>query len=173
VDKAYYSVPAEYLGHAVWARWDGRTVRIFNHRFEQITFHAKHEPGQFSSQPGHIPERKRSNIEKGTAWLLQRASLIGPQSARWSEQMLAQRGIEGVRVLMGLLSLSKQHACDRIEQACELALSHGEYHLRTIRKLIQRQGDRQEQFGFIEEHPIIRSLSEYGDLVHTAFTKES
>lgn len=172
VDKAYYSVPAEYLGREVWARWDGRTVRIFNHRFEQIAFHARHEPGRFSSEPGHIPDRKRSGIEKGAVYLLQKASLIGPQSGRWSEQMLQQRGVEGVRVLMGLLSLSKQHACDRIEQACELALSHGEYHLRTIRKLIQRQGDRQEQFEFIEKHPIIRSLSDYGDLVHTAFTKE-
>jgi transposase len=173
VDKAYYSVPAEYLGHTVWARWDGRVVRIFNHRFEQIAYHARHEPGRFSSQPGHIPERKRSGIEKGTAWLLNKASLIGPQTARWSEQMLAQRGIEGVRVLLGLLSLSKQHPCDRIEQACELALSHGAYHLRTIRELIQRKGDRQEQFAFIEEHAIIRSLSEYGELAHAAFHKEN
>jgi len=35
VDKAYYSVPPEYLGREVWVRWDSRTVRIFNHRFEQ------------------------------------------------------------------------------------------------------------------------------------------
>lgn len=30
VDKAYYSVPPEYLGRRVWARWDGRLVRMFN-----------------------------------------------------------------------------------------------------------------------------------------------
>lgn len=173
VDKAYYSVPAEYLGHLVWARWDGRTVRIFNHRFEQIAYHIQHEPGRFSSQPGHIPERKRCGIEKGTAWLLNKASLIGSQTARWSEQMLAQRGIEGVRVLLGLLSLSKRHACDQIEEACEIALSHGEYRLRMIRKLIERGGDRLEQFAFIEEHAIIRSLSEYGELAHAAFHKEN
>lgn len=172
VDKAYYSVPPEYLGHAVWARWDGRVVRIFNDRFEQIALHAQREPGRFSSEPGHIPERKRSTIEKGTAWLLKQASLIGPHSGRWSEQMLSQRGIEGVRVLQGLLSLSKQHACDPIERACELALSHGTYRLRAIRELIQREGSRQEQFEFIEEHSIIRSLSEYGEMVHGAFHKE-
>jgi DNA replication protein DnaC len=45
--------------------------------------------------------------------------------------------------------------------------------LRTIRELIKRQGDRQERFEFIDEHPIIRSLSDYGELVHTALTKES
>src|SRR5215469_12032019 len=39
VDKAYYSVPPEYLARTVWVRWDGRMVRIFNERFEQITVH--------------------------------------------------------------------------------------------------------------------------------------
>jgi len=75
--------------------------------------------------------------------------------------MVRQRGIEGVRVLLGLLALSKRHPADAIERACETALSHGAYRLRTIRALIQRQSDRQEQFEFIEEHPIIRSLSDY------------
>ena len=46
VDKAYYSVPPEYLGRRVWARWDGRLVRIFNHRFEQIAVHLRREPGR-------------------------------------------------------------------------------------------------------------------------------
>lgn len=32
VAKAYYSAPPEYLGRRVWVRWDGRTVRLFNHR---------------------------------------------------------------------------------------------------------------------------------------------
>ena len=76
-------------------------------------------------------------------------------------------------MLMGLLNLAKRHPAERIEQACELASTHGAYRLRTIRELIKRQGDRQERFEFIDEHPIIRSLSDYGDLVHTAFTKES
>jgi hypothetical protein len=86
--------------------------------------------------------------------------------------MIQCRGIEGVRVLMGLLSLSQRHPANAIERACEIALGHGAYRLRTIRALIQRQGDRQEQFEFIDEHPIIRSLSDYGDLVHAAFDEE-
>lgn len=58
---------------------------------------------------------------------------------------------------------------EQIEQACEIALTHGAYRLRTIRRLIKRQRQRQEQFEFIEEHPIIRSLTDYGVLVYTAF----
>jgi hypothetical protein len=169
VDKAYYSVPPEYLGRSVWARWDSRVVRIFNVRFEQICIHARHEPGRFSTQDRHIPQAKRSGIERGATWLLNKASLIGPQASRWAEQLVQQRGIEGVRVLMGLLSMAKRHRSEQIEQACEIALTHGAYRLRTIRELIKRQGQRQEQFEFIEEHPIIRSLTDYGDLVHQAF----
>jgi transposase len=169
VDKAYYSVPPEYLGRSVWARWDSHVVRIFNVRFEQICIHARHEPGRFSTQDRHIPQAKRSGIERGATWLLNKASLIGPQSSRWAEQMVEQRGIAGVRVLMGLLSMAKRHRSEHIEEACRIALTHGAYRLRTIRELIKRQGQRQQQFEFIEEHPIIRSLSDYGELVHTAF----
>jgi transposase len=169
VDKAYYSVPPEYLGRSVWVRWDSHVIRIFNVRFEQICIHARHEPGRFSTQDRHIPHEKRSGIERGATWLLDKASLIGPQAGRWAEQMVQHRGIEGVRVLMGLLSLAKRHRSEQIEQACEIALTHGAYRLRTIRELVKRQGQRQEQFEFIEEHPIIRSLSDYGELVHTAF----
>jgi len=42
-----------------------------------------------------------------------------------------------------------------------------------VRALIERQAPAQERFEFAEEHPIIRSLSEYGELVHSAFSKES
>jgi len=169
VDKAYYSVPLEYLGRSVWARWDSRTVRIFNHRFEQVELHPKKEPGQFSTHDRNIPPQKRSGIERGTAYHLNKASLIGPQTGRWAEQMIQQRGIEGIRPLMGLLSLAGRHPARAIEQACEAACTHGAYRLRNIRELIKRQGDRQGQFEFIDQHPIIRSLSEYAELARNAF----
>jgi len=173
VAKAYYSVPPEYLGREVWARWDSHVVRIFNARFEQICIHARQEPGRFSTQDRHIHDHKRSGIERGTAYHLGKARLVGPHTGRWAEQMILQRGIEGVRPLMGLLSLARRHPAGAIEQACETACRHGAYRLRTVRQLIQRQGDRQEWFAFLDEHPIIRSMAEYGRLVHTAFEEQT
>jgi hypothetical protein len=35
--------------------------------------------------------------------------------------MVQQRGIEGVRVLLGLLSLTQRYKAEQIEQACEVA----------------------------------------------------
>jgi len=169
VDKSYYSTPPEYLTHQVWVRWDSRTVRIFNLRMEQIAFHVKDEPGRFSTQPQHIPAAKRSGVEKGAAYLLGKTSLIGQQTGLWAADMINDRGVEGVRVLQGLLNLSNRHSADAIEHACEIARSHGSYRLRTIRKLIHHGGDHQQQFEFIEAHDIIRPLTDYGDFVHDAF----
>ena len=172
VDKAHYSVPPEYLSRSVWARRDSRVVRVFNQRMEQIAFHVKREPGRFSTQDRHIHPRKRSGVEKGAAYLLNKTSLIGTATSQWAQQMIHQRGVEGVRVLMGLLNLAHRHQSEAIEEACAIASTHGAYRLRTIRELLKRGGNRQEQFEFLQEHPIIRSMADYGALVHTAFGKE-
>ena len=87
----------------------------------------------------------------------------------WAEAMLQQRGIPGVRVLMGLVSLTNKHTDTAIEEACRVAQTHGVYRLRVIRELLKRQAPEQEQFEFIAQHPLIRSLSDYGQLVHHAF----
>jgi hypothetical protein len=45
--------------------------------------------------------------------------------------------------------------------------------LATIRKLIKHAGPDQQQFEFLEDHPIIRNLSDYGDVVRVHFGKEA
>ena len=169
MDKAFYSAPVEFVGRKVWARWDGRLVRIFDHRFQQITVHAKEEPGRFRTRPEPIPAEKINGIERGPVWWLRRVGSLGPHTKQWAEAMLEVRGIPGVRVLMGLHHLWQRHSTPVIEEACRIAQTHGAYRLRVIRKLIQHQGVPQKQFEFIQEHPIIRRLSDYGDLVRKAF----
>ncbi len=65
VDKAYYSVPPEYVRRKVWARWDAKIVRLFNERMEAIAVHVRQEPGKFKTDPAHIHDHKRTLIERG------------------------------------------------------------------------------------------------------------
>ncbi len=153
-------------------RWDSRVVRVFNQRMGQIALHIKREPGQFSTQDRHIHQRKRSGVERGATYLLNKTSLIGTATSQWAEQMIHQRGVQGVRVLMGLLNLAHRYQSEALEEACAIASTHGAYRLRTIRELLKRGGNRQGQFEFLREHPIIRSMADYGELVHAAFGKE-
>jgi transposase len=172
VAKAYYSVPPEYLARTVWVRWDTRTVRIFNERFEQIAVHLRREPGRFSTQGQHLAAEKISAVERGAAWLLGRVRRLGPHAGRWGEGVIASRGVEGVRVLQGLLSLAKRHPGADLEKACQSAARYGSYRLRTIRELLKRQGAQQTELPFLEEHPLIRSLTDYAALVQRSFRQE-
>lgn len=173
IAKAYYSAPPEYVGRRVWARWDGHVVRIFNKQLEQIAIHAQREPGRFATDNQHIVAEKRGGIERGATWWLRKAHAIGPDTGQWAEAMLQQRGIPGLRVLMGLVSLTNKHTDTAIEHACGVAQSHGAYRLRVIRELLKRHAPAQEQFEFIAEHPLIRSLADYGRLVHDTFEEVS
>ena len=169
VAKGYYSVPPEYVGREVWARWDGHLVRVFNFKMEQIALHIQGEPGKFQTNSSHIDPRKISHIEQGAVGLLRKASRIGSQTDRWAQALLKARGLEGIRPLVGLLHLAQKHPGDLIEKACEIALSHDAFRLRTIRQLIQRGGSKQESLEFMDEHPIIRKMSDYGEFVKDCF----
>jgi transposase len=174
VQGAYYSAPPEYLGQEVWVRWDGRLVRLYDRRMQPIAVHAQQSPGRFSTHNAHILPEKISGIERGTGWMLGQAERIGPEARQWAEQMLAQRGIQGVRVLLGLLSLGQRHSPFRIAEACAVAASHGAFHLRSLRRLIT-QGTQdvptQESFAFASEHPIIRPVADYGQWLRDALTQ--
>lgn len=169
VAKAYYSASPEFVGRKVWVRWDGHTVRIFDQQLRQIAVHLQREAGRFATDPRHIAPQKRSGIERGTTWWLRKAHAIGGEVGRWAEAVLQQRGVQAVRVIMGLVSLAQHHRDTEIEQACRAARSHAAWRLRDVRNLLKRQAPPQEQFEFTQAHPLIRSLEDYGALVRSAF----
>jgi transposase len=168
VEKAYYSVPPEYVRRGVWARWDAKMVRLFNERMEPIAVHVRAEVGKFQTDPAHIHDHKRTLIERGADWILDRCRLLGQGAGTWAEMLYQQRGPECLRVLQGLLALAEKHPAPQINQACQLALTHSAWRLSDLRELLARPV-AQEQFGFIETHPLIRDLKAYDNLVPVCF----
>lgn len=160
VARSYYSVPDEYCRREVWARWDGRTVRIFNLRQRQIAIHAKVEPGKYSTNKGHIPEKKISAVERGPEWILGKVREIGPSAEAWTRAMLKNRGVRGLRPSVGLLALRKKHAVELIDTACGKALTVEAFRLRDVRAMLTAELE-QPEFTFMEKHPLIRDIAEY------------
>lgn len=173
LQKAYYSVPPEYLGRKVWVRWESRLVRIYNQRMEQIALHTRHEPGKFAADPAHIHDHKRAIIERGADWLLDRARLIGQYSGTWAEQMYAQRGPWAIRSLHGLLALAEKHPVAELERACRQAIEYGAWRLRDVRELLSRAPAADPQLSFLETHPLIRGLEAYGNIVPVCFASQT
>ena len=159
-DNAYYFVPPEYLGREVWVRGESRVVRILNHRREVIAMHARAEPGRFATAEAHIHSHKRSGVERGAEYWLDRCRLIGPHSGAWADAFFSKRGVYAVRALQGLVSLAKQHPAAALEQAAATAKNRGAWRLKDLRRLLTTN-DNVVQIDFLETHPLIRPLEAY------------
>ena len=169
LQRAYYSVPPEYVGRQVWARWESRLVRVFNQRREVIAVHALAEPGKFTTDPNHLHSSHRHVIQHSLDYLLDRARRIGAHTGSWAQAMVQQRGPLGTRVLHGLLSLAQKHPVKALESAAQKALHHGAWRLRDLRTLLDQTGPA-PQGDFLETHPLIRSLDAYQHCVPDCFS---
>jgi len=158
VGRAYYEMPEEYIGRRVWVRWDSHMVRVYNQRFEQIKSFSRLPRGTFSSC---LPSRLRQlTTGRNLDSLLEQAARMGMQCGKWAHALIENRGPLAIRVLMGLLSLKKKHSPQSIDHACGLALSHGVYRLRGVRRLMEIPTEH-ETFEFMDSHPLIRDMAEY------------
>jgi len=132
-----------------------------------IATHTILEPGRFSTQRPHLDSKKISPIERGIEYLLEKVRRLGPGATLWSEAVIEARGVEASRVLQGLLSLSRKHSSESINAACEIAWRSSALNYRVVRRLLNdRAATSQMTMEFMETHPIIRPVSEYGDFIH-------
>ncbi len=170
VQKAYYEAPVEYVGRILLVRWDSRTVRLFNHRMEEVAVHARVEPGQFSYRtPGS--RGRVFDVQQNSRWLVKEAQSIGYWTGLWAEGVILERGQQGLRTLMGLRQLTRKHTARLIDQACERALTYGTFRLRDVRRLAENPPpDQPQEFEFMTEHPLIRGMDIYQAAAHTERT---
>jgi transposase len=164
VARAYYAVPPEYIARKVWVRWDGREVRIFNGRGEQIALHRRLEPGQFSRALGVAGGH--GSLDRHLQYWLGRCQALGGPCGQWAQGLLQREGPVALRRLMGLVQLNQKHSFKALNQACAAALSCGAWRLRDVRRLLQSH-QVQTHFEFAQNHPLIRDLAEYGLFIKT------
>jgi hypothetical protein len=166
--RSFYSVPPEYLGCDVWVRWNAQVVRILNHRFEQIALHCRQQPGKFSTLHEHLASEKINSVERGAEHLLKKIRLLGTHAARWAEATLEEHGVRGMRILQGLLALSRKYEAGAIDDACDRAWRSRGFRYRIVKHLLERRSATQQTLEFLEAHPLIRPISDYAEFVRHA-----
>lgn len=174
VAKAYYEAPPEYIGRTVWARWDGRMVRILNERLEQIAIHTRLEPGQFSRCLGTAGAS--GPVVQSCRYWIDRASLFGEACGNWARQIFEQRGPQAIRAIIALCQFSAKHHAGAIDRACARACAEGLWRYKDLRRLLEHgAGAVQQPLPFADEHPLIRDLQSYAQFMaeHAAAFTES
>jgi len=163
VARAYYEAPPEYIGRQVWVRWDGRCVRIFNDRMEQVQMHVRIEPGKFSRTLG--AGGFSTPVLSSCRYWVNRAAVLGDPCGQWAQAAIDARGPEALRSIMALCGLIKKHSGAALNAACDKALRGGSHRLKDIRRLIGEQAS-QGAFAFAQSHPLIRDLKTYSDFIN-------
>ena len=135
-------------------------MRVFDDRMKQLCLHPTKPPGQFSTLPEHIASEKINAVERGIDWLLGRTRTIGPKTNAWTLGCVSARGVQAVRAsCTACCSFPTNIPAMEIEASLRTAHANQCYRLQSLRKLIRAPAAKQQQFEFLEEHPLIRNLA--------------
>ena len=147
-------------------RWDERLVRIY-HQGQAVRVHLKRAPGSWSTNPEDRPAHKPARQQAYQALLLAKAERIGERALAWSRAAIEERDVRAYRLLQGMVALTRSHPRERVDWACGVALGSRAFRYRTLRRLVEQAAGREapQALRLTQQHELIRSLDEYGQLV--------
>jgi transposase len=125
VAASFYPVPLALLGQRVRVRWDAHLVRVFQGD-TLIMVHARVAAGVFAPRPGEAEAstRQQAFVDR----LVGQCERVGPAFKQWADAALAARGVRAIRLLQGVLGLTRRHPRERILAA--LTEAHAHQHFR-------------------------------------------
>ena len=146
VDKMYYSVPYEYIKYKVEIRLTESCVEVF-YKNTRIASHRRlygHQ-GQYSTVIEHMPEKHRQYTQWNAERFIKWAEDIGPNTKQAIKAIIASRKVEeqSYKTCIALLKLADTYSAERLEAACEKALSYTVTpNFRSVRTILKTGGDR-------------------------------
>jgi hypothetical protein len=126
VGNCKYSVPYEFIGKEVEIRTTEKSIEVFfcNNRI------ASHVRRAYSPDPvyvpEHIPENHRKYLAYNTDSFLEWAENAGTSTLLVVKNFLYMHKVEqqGYRTCSSLMKLADRYSTERLEKACEKALSY-------------------------------------------------
>ena len=145
VERRYYSVPYQVVGHEVEARLTEHTVEVF-HANKRVASHRRGaRPGHYTTVNEHMPRPHREYAQWTPQRLVRWASKTGPATAELIGRILESRRHpqQGFRSCLGILRLGKTYGEARLEAACRRAVHIGAYSYKSIESILKHKLDQQ------------------------------
>ena len=157
VGGAFYPVPLALLGQKVRVRWDAHLVRVF-HGDTLVAVHPRVADGVFAPRAGEAEAstRQQAYVDR----LVGQCARVGPALKQWADAALAARGVRAIRLIQGVLGLTRKHPRERVLAAVTEAHTHQHFRYQTIRRLVERTPAR-PQPALRTEDPAIRPMTQY------------
>ena len=157
VDGSFYPVPLALLGQGVRVQWDTRLVRVFQ-RDTLVAVHAKVAPGLFAPRAGEAEAstRQQAYVHR----LLGQCDRVGPALRQWADAAITARGVRAIRLIQGVLSLTRRHPRERVLHAVAQAHTHHLFRYRLVRRLVEAAPPAPAPT-LIADDPAIRPMTQY------------
>ena len=157
VAGAFYPVPLALLGRRVRVQWDARLVRVF-HADALAAVHRTVTPGVYAPRVGDdAASTRQQSFVNG---LLGQCDRVGPALRHWADAAVAARGVRAIRLIQGVLQLTRRLPRARLLAAAETAHAQQQYRYRTICRLAEATPPAPAAV-LIADDPAIRPMTQY------------
>lgn len=156
VDRHYYSVPHQLIGHQLNVRLTASVVEVLGGG-KRITSHRRsHVRGGATTKDEHRPEAHRHHQKWPPERIIAWAAKTGPQTAQLAEAILKKKKHpeQGYRSCQGLIRLAKKYPPERMEAACRVATQAGAHTYKSVKNILEKNLDQQSQQPEQKELPL-------------------
>ena len=145
VDRHYYSVPYQLVKKQLEVRISANTVEMF-YKSKRVASHRRSSvKGRHTTVTQHMPAPHRQYAEWTPERLVRWASRAGDAVCGLVEAILSSRAHpqQGFRSCLGIMRLGKSYGNDRLNAACERAVSLNTFSYKSIESILKNGLDRQ------------------------------
>ena len=139
VDSHCYSVPYKLVQERVEVRFTESAIEVI-HNNKRVASHARSfARGGYTTLAEHMPPAHQKHVqwtpERMTRW----AGEAGPAVARLAEAILQaqQHPEQGFKSILGLIRLGRKHGTDKLNVACEQALTSGNPRYKMVKLVLE------------------------------------
>jgi transposase len=137
-DKAYYSAPHRLITQPVWVCGGIQQVRIYTLQHELKATHERAQrPGKRLTHLDHLPPEKVPGLTLDREDCLATATQIGPATLGVTQTLLNDPVLDRLPTAGRLLRLRRNFGDERLEAACQRALSFGDPAYKTVKRILK------------------------------------
>ena len=146
IDEHRYSVPHQLIKQELDVRATSTTIEVFFDA-QRVASHARsYVRGGFTTVREHMPLAHQEVAGVNQQSLLANAARVGPAANAFAQALLNDRTVpqHGYRSLVGILRLERDFGRDRLNAACERALTLRAFTYKSVESILTRGIDRLE-----------------------------
>jgi transposase len=145
VDYHYYSVPYQLAREQVDVRFTATTVELLFKNRRVASHKRTHQQGGFTTLWQHMPKSHQRYLEWTPSRIIRWAKKNGPKTEKLVTRIMESRPHpeQGFRSALGIMRLVNHYGTQRVEKACERALTIGAYSYKSVNSILKKGLDRQ------------------------------